>query len=444
MRYLAILLWAIAASADTRLFVVNGTTETPVADAYGVPTTAPGDSTDTRFRVRNSDGSTVTVPTLALSGFGFSFPSEPSLNSDASAADFRVRFAPAFAGSYSANLSVNGKGTILHGLAAPVVTLAPEGGAPLPTGTVIDFGNVQRGSQGLRGFRLDNPNPTAANVTVTVSGAAFTGPIGLTLPVPAGGSASFQILCRPQTTGTLTGAVTVDQRSFPLTVLAFDPAMPAPSLVVDPPTASSSQQVHLSVMLASASAVAGSGTVKLEFRSAVAGMADDPAVRFVSTGSRVASFQVKAGDSSGTFNGQPDIVFQTGTTAGSIVLTLQTTDTTKQASIAIGALPPAVATIAAVRRVNDVDVTVTGYDNTYSMSQLSFTFYDAKGAAIQAPLAADARAAFQSYFRGSTTGSSFLMLASFPVTGDATKIAAVEMSLTNSSGVTNVQRTSIP
>ena len=135
----------------------------------------------------------------------------------------------------------------------------------------------------------------------------------------------------------------------------------------------------------------------MQFHPSVQGVADDAAIQFVSGPLRTATVTINAGASAANFNGQSSIAFQTGTTAGTIVFTLTLPNSTLQASLTI---PPArigIDTAGAVRRVGDVDVSMSGFDNTYSASQLVFTFYDKKGVAVS-PGAITVNAA--SYFNG--------------------------------------------
>jgi len=89
-------------------------------------------------------------------------------------------------------------------------------------------------------------------------------------------------------------------------------------------------------------------------------------------------------------------------------------------------------------------VTVTGFDNTYSIGPMSFTFYDRAGGVMAAPIQSDFSSSFRTLYQGKTLGSSFLMRVSFPVTGDATGIGGLEATLTNSAGNTQTQRIGFP
>jgi hypothetical protein len=84
--------------------------------------------------------------------------------------------------------------------------------------------------------------------------------------------------------------------------------------------------------------------------------------------------------------------------------------------------------------LGELDVQVIGYDNTYSAGAMQFTFFDAKGNAIGAPVNADFTSNFKTYFATQTSGSAFLFRVSFPVQGDQTQVATVKATLTNTAG----------
>ena len=202
----------------------------------------------------------------------------------------------------------------------------------------------------------------------------------------------------------------------------------------------SAQQNSVSVPLASASQVSGAGTLTMQFHPSVQGVADDAAIQFLSGPLRTATVTINAGASAANFNGQPSIAFQTGTTAGTIIFTLTFPNSTQQASLTIPPAPIGIDTAGAVRLAGDVDVSMTGFDNTYSASQLVFTFYDKKGVAVSpGAITVNAASYFSGYFASSTTGM-FDLLASFPVTGDLTQLASFSLQITNSAGVVTTQQ----
>ena len=89
-----------------------------------------------------------------------------------------------------------------------------------------------------------------------------------------------------------------------------------------------------------------------------------------------------------------------------------------------------------------VELRLTGFDNTRTLSQLTFTFYDAAGNAIgPGAITSDVTKDFAQYFKTSDAGGVFLLRAVFPVTGDASRVAAFEASLANSIGLAKTART---
>ena len=93
-----------------------------------------------------------------------------------------------------------------------------------------------------------------------------------------------------------------------------------------------------------------------------------------------------------------------------------------------------------MRRIDALDVSLIGFDNTYSASQLAFTFYNSAGQALQpGAMRVDATSSFRNYFSSTSTGGAFAMLAGFPVIGDTNQISAVDVEITNSAGVVTVQ-----
>jgi hypothetical protein len=93
----------------------------------------------------------------------------------------------------------------------------------------------------------------------------------------------------------------------------------------------------------------------------------------------------------------------------------------------------------AIRRtsaIGQLTVSVSGFDNTRSVSQVRFTFYDRSSKTIGDTVTADVTTVFQAYFKNPEMGGMFVLRAQFPVTGDATQIDSVEVELTNSTGVT--------
>jgi hypothetical protein len=168
----------------------------------------------------------------------------------------------------------------------------------------------------------------------------------------------------------------------------------------------------------------------------VASVTDDPAVLFLATGGRELNISLASDAQTATYNSQSAIAFQTGTTAGSIAFVVAFPDTaTYTQSFAIPSATAQLTSVQATRESPNLLVNISGYDNTYSAGQLSFTFYDTTGKVIGTPISYNASSGFkQLFFTSNTDGGLFSLQASFPVSGDVTQVGSVTVGLTNSLG----------
>jgi hypothetical protein len=224
---------------------------------------------------------------------------------------------------------------------------------------------------------------------------------------------------------------------------AFDPPLPRPILEFDSGPVASAQQRKLSMRLAAPSPLTTSGSVRLTFRPDATLLTDDPAVVFLATGTRTLPFAVKEGDTQIRIAGQTSAVFQTGTTSGQLRFELfgvaQEIDGDPTVVLTV---PPARVSLdlaTATRRAGALDIQMIGFDNTYTMGNMSFTFFDTSGLAI-GPVRADFTGNFGAYFTKTKAGSAFQALVSFGVSGDASTIAGVDVDLTNAAGTFTTQR----
>jgi hypothetical protein len=437
----------LSALAQIQVFVLNGTTLTAVGSSLTIGPAAPGDTIETQFRVQNA-GSLEVPLVVSLSGNGafaiqcIPAPDVPPHKESA----FCVDFSPIASGAFSATLDVNGIEISLAGDALAGATLTLSGSqAPLTAGATIGFGSVAVGASQTQGFVLSNSaNTSTAVMAVTVSGPGFSGPIGLSPPVSLGPgqSAQFQVAFTPQSGIPYRGILTVDGRVFNLTGQGLDPPLPAATIVLASTAGGSAQQNSIAIPLASASQVSGNGTLRMVFQSSVAGVSDDPAIQFLSGPLRVATVHIAVGATSATIGGQPSIAFQTGTTAGTIAFALTLENAAPQtASLTIPPAPIGLSTATAVRELGSLNVAFSGFDNTYTASQLAFTFYDLKGRALsQGEFNVNAGTEFQQYFSTSQAGGAFALLARFPVSGDTSQVGSVTAQITNSTGTTTAQQ----
>jgi hypothetical protein len=274
---------------------------------------------------------------------------------------------------------------------------------------------------------------------VTVSGTGFLIPRAVQTPltIPPSGTSSFNINFSPTASALYSGSLSVDTQTFPLSGTGLTPPLPTPILAFDSGSATSAQQPNLTMSLPSPSPEAASGSVNITFQPDSPLVTDDPAVSFLATGARSVPFTIHPGDTQIPLGGQPGAVFQTGTTSGKITFKVSinvamTGDPTLTLTI-----PPQTIFLeaaSAVARAGALDVQVWGFDNTYSAGNMAFTFYDLTGKTIGAgAVPADFTSAFRGYFT-SGQGSAFQMLVTFPVTGDASQIGAIDLQMSNSAG----------
>jgi len=227
------------------------------------------------------------------------------------------------------------------------------------------------------------------------------------------------------------------------------PPLPGVSLVLASTVGASAQQNSISIPLDSASQTNGTGTLAMAFESSVPGITVDPAIQFLSGPQRIATVNIAIGATLATIGGQSSMPFQTGATAGTITFTLSMGNGIHQQILLV--IPGSTVVIdsaTAVRQLGALNVAFSGFDNTYSASQLAFTFYDLTGKALpQGVINVNAATAFQQYFSSTQASgdgdSAFQLLATFPVTGDTSQIGYVTAQFTNSLGATTAQQIAI-
>ncbi|MGA7415716.1 MAG: hypothetical protein WBW33_34905 [Bryobacteraceae bacterium] len=313
------------------------------------------------------------------------------------------------------------------------------------SGGSVSFGRIEEGTSSTVAFTLTNSSAqpiTAPPITVSAGVFTLTSAIPSPLVIGAGGLFSFRVQFQPNAPTPFTGLLSIGTQPVNLTGVGTAPPLPAASLQFDVSTFTSQQQDHVAVSLASASQISAAGTLTVAFTPSVTGVTDDPAVMFVATGGRNLSVQVNVGSQTAFYNGQSQFAFQTGTTAGKLTFTLTFSgqDPVVQ-TIDILPAPISVTSVNGVRQAPSLVVTLSGYDNTYSAGRLSFTFYGTNGAAMsQGAVVADETQPFHDYFfNRNSYGGAFQLQANFPVNGDVTTVGSVDVTITNTVGISATQ-----
>jgi hypothetical protein len=450
---LALLLLPLAAQAQLALSTVdsNGVT-TPLGSSLDMGSAAVGDTKDVRIRLRNTGPAPLTISRYFVDGQEFTVnrPSLPFIIAPGNLQDTLVRFTPDAPGAYAAALDINGATIAVTARAVAAATLSVSADCTLTSSTLIDFGSVQTGQSRTCDFSLENPTGDTITIsTLSVSGPSFAISAGPSPPIglAPGSTVAFSISFTAAMAAFYSGTLTVESRSYSLKAAAYDPALPAPILEFDAGPPASAQQRKLTMRMASPSPLNASGFVNLAFQPDTSVVADDPAVVFLATGTRTLPFSVNQGDTQIRIAGQSAVFFQTGTTAGQIRFTLS------GVSQGIAGDPALVMTIPAAtitldlatvtRRPAALDVALTGFDNTYTTGVMNFTFLDTSGNVL-GPIRADFTSNFASYFIKTKAGSAFQALVTFPVSGDASQIASVDVSLVNAAGAAQTQRLVFP
>jgi hypothetical protein len=426
-RFTTVLLFLAApAFAQFQLYVVEAGNERSAPALYNLGSVYANETSTANFRLRNVSTAPAQVTLLSVAGSGFTIaaPAIPLTVAAQAAIDLSVIFRSADVGTYSAALRSDGVSILLTATVLPRITLAGS----------FDFGSIGPGSSVQHAFTLTNLTSQVVIVpAIFVHGVDFS-LVGLP---PAGQaflpqqSASFTVLFTPRVSGLSQGTLVFGDRSYTLTGVGADPPLPKPFITVDLKQVASGQQGTVVIRFGTPSQSSGVGALALDFRGAT-----DPTVAFAS-GGRTTSFSVAPGDT------QASVPFQTGTTAGTPVFTAQLGGATDQLIVVLPNAPAAVSGTHGQRAPSSVQVDVTGFDNTRTLGALAFTFYDSAGNVLPpGSIQTNASADFEKFFAESDLGGAFVLRAAFPVTGDTSRIAACDVTLTNSSGVTKTPRIS--
>jgi hypothetical protein len=448
MKTLLMMMLPLAAQAQLTVYAVNGTTQNSVGSIYQFGQVPLNTTDSVQFRIYNVSSTPVSV-NVTLAGTGFTFVSPvlpfviPPNSPVTQTLNITVSFTAGTTAGYSANLQINSLSVILlaSGVTAPTLTSIAgcSGSGP------FNWGSVPAGSTATCTFALQNLNPQAVTVpTIVVNGLGFAGPVGVTAPLTlqAGQSASFSVSFSPPQAIVYSGTLTIGAQSYGLSGTGQPAPLPTPSLQFDSGAFLSAQQRVLTMTIPGGSPINATGYVNLTFTPSTAVVKDDSEIVFVAGSVRTLPFSVTAGATTALLNGQNSATFQTGTTEGTITFTVTTAaamtgDPTT--TIAIGGAPVLIDSATASKEVlGSLVVTITGADNTYSTSSMSFSIFDTSGNPIGSAMTANFAAAFKSYYATvNAAGSTFMAQVTFPVTGSAADIGTVTVTLTNAAGVAN-------
>jgi len=450
----ALLPFTALAQLELTLYNTATNTETPLnlAQPFDVGSAAACQTITPRLRIHNIGSTTVEIQTLEVTVTGATpagvfktdshdpLPGSSFLIASASFRDIWIDFSPGAPGQYTATLAVNSLTLELtgEGITAPTVTDS-AGKSYCPGRDLIYVGRTQVGTTIQSTLTLGNPTPNAVSATVT--GADF-GP-SAAVAVGPGASQTIQLTFTPSIPNTETATLTIGSLVYNLSGDGFAAPLLQPALQLSSNANLSSNQAQVSISLAAAASATTAGQLTLAFQPA-SNLTDDPNIVFPATGTRTMSVVVNPGDTAIHFQaGDPNqCTFQTGTTAGTITFTLTIGSATATASTTIA---PAIVSLdlsSAVPATDSILLTLAGFDNTHAASLLAFTFYDPTGKAITPGLIqSNVSSPFANYYQANPrAGGTFSLQATFPVSGDITKVSAVDVQFTNPAGVASTAR----
>jgi len=460
---------AAVAQLELTLYDSASNTETPIGPSYDIGDAAVCETLLTpEIRLRNIGQNTIQVTTVepqsgVIRVTGPPLPAFPQgsgavplppfpLGSGALQA-MAISFTPAAVGPYLSTLTIQGTDTVTQTVYTLNVALTAQGvAAPMLSDSTghqycagpndpIDIGRTQVGTTLQMSLTLNNVTQTMASVSLTGAGFALTGG---TFTVQPGATQTFQISFSPLVANREAAVLNVNDLAWNFYGDGFvQPVLLQPSLQISGNADQSSSQATVSIPLAGAATAAITGQLSLAFQPA-GNLPDDPNIQFTANSARSIPVQVNPGDTEAHFTTGDEnaCTFQTGTTAGTITFSLSLGEATTTASTTIAAAPVSLDLATASAEVTQIIVSLTGFDNTHAASTLAFTFYDTSGKAISPGLIqTDVAGDFATYYKTwPSAGGAFALQAIFPVSGDVTQVAGVEVHFTNPSGVTTPPR----
>jgi len=186
------------------------------------------------------------------------------------------------------------------------------------------------------------------------------------------------------------------------------------------------------------------GILTLTFASSI-GSPDGMEARFVN-GGRSLQFTVPANTTQANFSGATNPAVMTGTVAGTITLKASlsasgqdiTPSPAPTKTITINPAVPVILSVALQQVTGGINVVVEGYSNTREVSSGSFTFTVSSGNTLsQAQFTVTLTSAYATWFNSTAsnaTGGQFKLTVPFNVTGSATAVTKVTVTLTNGQG----------
>jgi hypothetical protein len=432
-----------------------------------IPDAAVGERNSITVRVRNTGNADGRITALGVQGAGFTLTDQPFLPATLTpggTATVQVTFTPTAPGRFTGRLRIGDDSfdVVSNGL-GPNLTYSFVAG-PVTT-TIVNNGTITfppaavGGTSTVRVVISNNGTLSSAvnSVSIVPGGTApATTFVSATPALPAtiqpNGTFAVTLTFAPLTTGTLTGTLRIDSQTFNLTGIATAPPnLPAYSFSGAAGAQQPASQLSVGLALAQAYPLTLRGVLTLGFNSEV--FANDPAVQFA-LGGRTVNFTIPAGQREAVFpTNQSTVRLQTGTVAGTMVLT--PSFTTDAGLVLTPADPPPLTLTVAPgaprllsaqltgRTATGYSLLVTGWATSRQISTIDITITPTSGENVTTQrISIPADASFTAWYASAASaqfGSQFTATIPLTITGDVTNVTALADTI-QSVGVTLTNR----
>ncbi len=333
--------------------------------------------------------------------------------------------------NFTAQVTDGAKSTATKAFAVTIspAALAITTASPLPGGTVgASYSQSLAATGGVTPYYW---SITSGALPPGLALGASTGAIAGTPTAPGAFSFNAQVT---------DSARSAAAKPFTLTVTGL-PALTFAGLtdVVQP-----AQQPRLQVNLAAGAPAALSGRLTLSFRADAVVPADDPALQFAG-GGRTVDFTIPAGSTRAQFGSAQDVGVQVGTVAGTITVTASlragevdvTPSPAPSFATRVNRAAPVISTVRVTRTTAGFEVEIIGYATPRQVTSATFRF-TASGADLTTPeIPVNVDSAFTTWYQNAASasfGSQFRYVQPFTVSGEASAVNAVRVTLTNATG----------
>lgn len=434
-----------------------------------LPDAAVNEKSSITVRVTNSGNADGRITVVTASGAALTLtdvPPLPVVLQPGNRFTFTVTFSPTQAGRVNGRLRIgNDQFDLTATGLGPVLTFAyvvSGVSTTVANNGSVNFVPTSVGANSTVTFQITNTGTAHGSVnsiSIATSGTIFelANVPGLPATLAPGASVSFGVRFNPSVVGAATATLRVDTNSFTLNGAGTSPA-PLPGYRFEGASGTQEplQQPAISLTLASGYPLALNGTLTLAFNSDV--FANDPAVQFA-TGGRTIAFTIPANTTRAVFaNGSQQIRLQTGSVAGSIILTPSfatdgginlTPATPATLTLTVAPAAPRLLNVSiSAKTTTTLTLLVSGYATSRSVTGMELRFTPNSGENVSTTqLNLNVESAFIGWYQSQASqafGSLFTVTIPLTITGDVKNVTnpvdtiqSIAVTARNATGTSN-------